>query len=373
MDIGDHLMALLESDRHQEKEQKLKQEILQLQTKANKIKSKTDNLKKDLIRNINVNKNDRGQIQPIKLSNYIENEGSSNSQGNDEVNSREILDSFKRRQEMQAYAICQGVTARSNVNHNHSIKSHRQNARHMSYQFHPVSEKSGKIHGPFEIVLANKTQGKNSIDIFSYNFPEPGDASFKVSQSPTLMTHRQRKINREESKKPVIPIDYLEEKYLSDKSQERDINNELSLDEFVRSVSDHLSAYISRMDQVQELLPIPPATKPECGEVYNVQFSRDITKVRFILKLVDGSGSNVDSNNDDNGDELLLVTSLTYENDGRRPKPGCVTIRFSGSQKDKYSKEDLEMLEKQCEVFYTETMSNGIKGAFVEDTDDNME
>ena len=39
----------------------------------------------------------------------------------------------------------------------------------------------------------------------------------------------------------------------------------------------------------------------------------------------------------------------------------------------RYSNEDLEMLEKQCEVFYTETMSNGIKGAFVEDTDDNME
>ena len=67
-DIGDHLMALLESDRHQEKEQKLKQEILQLQTKANKIKSKTDNLKKDLIRNINVNgKDSGGQIQPIKV------------------------------------------------------------------------------------------------------------------------------------------------------------------------------------------------------------------------------------------------------------------------------------------------------------------
>ena len=82
----------------------------------------------------------------MQLSNYIENEGSSNSQGNDEVNSREILDSFKRRQEMQAYAICQGVTARSNVNHNHSIKSYRQNARHMSYQFHPVSEKSGKVN-----------------------------------------------------------------------------------------------------------------------------------------------------------------------------------------------------------------------------------
>ena len=82
----------------------------------------------------------------MQLSNYVENEDRSNSQGNDEVNSREILESFKRRQEMQAYAICQGVTARSNVNHNHSIGSHRHNTRHMSYQFHPVSEKSGKVN-----------------------------------------------------------------------------------------------------------------------------------------------------------------------------------------------------------------------------------
>ena len=66
-DLGDHLMALLESDRNQEKEQKLKQEILQLQTKANKLKNKTDNLKKDLFRNINANKNDRGQLQPLKV------------------------------------------------------------------------------------------------------------------------------------------------------------------------------------------------------------------------------------------------------------------------------------------------------------------
>ena len=67
-DIGDHLMDLLESERDQEKEQKLKQEIMQLQTKANKLKTKTDNLKRDLIRNINTNKNDSGgQLTPIKV------------------------------------------------------------------------------------------------------------------------------------------------------------------------------------------------------------------------------------------------------------------------------------------------------------------
>ena len=71
-DIGDHLMDLLESERNQEKEQKLKQEIMQLQTKANKLQTKTDNLKKDVIRNINGNRNDgRGQLTPVKvLSTY---------------------------------------------------------------------------------------------------------------------------------------------------------------------------------------------------------------------------------------------------------------------------------------------------------------
>ena len=65
-------MDLLESERNQEKEQKLKQEIMQLQTKANKLQTKTDNLKKDVIRNINGNRNDgRGQLTPVKvLSTY---------------------------------------------------------------------------------------------------------------------------------------------------------------------------------------------------------------------------------------------------------------------------------------------------------------
>ena len=77
-DVGDHLMSLLESDRMQEREQKLKQEIAQLQNKAQKLKERRDNLKNDLKRNININKNDnRGQLHPIKVplcplySNYI--------------------------------------------------------------------------------------------------------------------------------------------------------------------------------------------------------------------------------------------------------------------------------------------------------------
>ena len=106
------------------------------------------------------------------------------------------------------------------------------------------------------------------------------------------MTDRQKKINREESKKPVIPIDDLEEEYLKSKSKLREEILDIRIDEFVRSVSDHISAYVSRMDQVQELLPKNGADKPECGEVYNVQYSRDVTKVTFILKIVDGSGSN---------------------------------------------------------------------------------
>ena len=68
LDVGDHLMALLESDRMHEKEQKFKQEIAQLQNQANRLKQRRDNLRNDLRRNININKNDsRGQLQPIKV------------------------------------------------------------------------------------------------------------------------------------------------------------------------------------------------------------------------------------------------------------------------------------------------------------------
>ena len=156
-------------------------------------------------------------------------------------------------------------------------------------------------------MLANKQDSGGSIVLFSYNFPEPGDPGFKPGAKPTLVTDRQRKLNRDETRKPVVPVEELELKYLCKKSRlnndddaasendsmlERDRNTDYSLDLFVRSVSDHLSAYISRMDQVQELLPKNGSTKADCGEVYNVRFSRDVRIVKFVLKLVDSNGAN---------------------------------------------------------------------------------
>ena len=47
---------------------------------------------------------------------------------------------------MQAYAICQGITAKSSsAIHSNSMATFSRNARLASYQFHPVSEKSGKV------------------------------------------------------------------------------------------------------------------------------------------------------------------------------------------------------------------------------------
>ena len=47
---------------------------------------------------------------------------------------------------MQAYAICQGITAQSSsAIRSNSMATFNQNARLASYQFHPVSEKSGKV------------------------------------------------------------------------------------------------------------------------------------------------------------------------------------------------------------------------------------
>ena len=149
--------------------------------------------------------------------------------------------------------------------------------------------------------MANKPGEQDSIVLFSYNFPEPGDPSFKPASKPVLVSDRQRKLNRDETRKPVLPIEELEERYLKKSPSSGNniegssgvipIENNISLDSFVRSVSDHLSAYVSRMDQVQELLPKNGSSKADCGEVYDVRFSRDIRKVKFVLKLVDSDGT----------------------------------------------------------------------------------
>jgi hypothetical protein len=39
---------------------------------------------------------------------------------------------------------------------------------------------------------------------------------------------------------------------------------------------------------------------------------------------------------DENEDGLLLRISLEYAADGRRPKQGCVKIKVSGTQQDRY-------------------------------------
>ena len=386
-DIGDQLMSLMESNRIREKEEMLKYEVTQLQSKAEKLKKRRDNLRKDLIRNVNVaNKND-GPLPIIKLNHYLRDSQKLESQTTQDQNASELLDAFRRSQVMQAYAVCHGVTTKTVIaNEDLALEKFESHARLAAYQFHPVSEKSGKVHGPFEIVLANNPSGDDSIVLFSYHFPEPVDPAFNPSPKPTLVTDRQRRFNRDETRKPVVPIEGLEWKFLGKKSRsanenennanilssdnsaiEKNRNSDCCVDLFVRSVSDHLSAYISRMEQVQELLPQNGATKAECGEVFNVKFSRDVTIVKFVLKLVDSSGADESGNEaEEDADDLLLRISLEYEADGRRPKQGCVKIKISGNQKNRYNQEELDSLNKQCDAFYSKRIAEGIKAAFVE-------
>ena len=66
---------------------------------------------------------------------------------------------------------------------------------------------------------------------------------------------------------------------------------DISLDLFISSISNHLAAYVCRMDQVQELIP-KDESKNEFSEVYDVKFSRDLRLVTFTLKIVDGDATN---------------------------------------------------------------------------------
>jgi len=140
---------------------------------------------------------------------------------------------------------------------------------------------------------------------------------------------------------------------------------DISLDLSISSISNHLAAYVCRMDQVQELIPKDEA-KNEFSEVYDVKFSRDLRLVTFTLKIVDGDATNEPAEiEEESNDELLLEIKLKYDADGRRPSEGGVKITIPNNQ-ERYSKEDMEALHQQCGVFYSKTIAEGIRAAFLE-------
>ena len=182
-DIGDQLMSLLETNRILEEEQILKHEVAQLQSKAEKLEKRRENLKNDLIRNVNTNNNDSGgplhlikvrpqfindsttwsnneiYVSPILVFswifsysfkfpqlNYLRDKKQLESQSTQDQNASELLDAFRRSQETQAWAICHGVTTKTGITHTGvALEEFEGHARLTSYQFHPVSEKSGKV------------------------------------------------------------------------------------------------------------------------------------------------------------------------------------------------------------------------------------
>ena len=61
---------------------------------------------------------------------------------------------------MQAYAICHGVTAKSSVTTDElSLGVLDGRARLASYQFHPVSDKSGKVNRYSFVKVSTKAAG----------------------------------------------------------------------------------------------------------------------------------------------------------------------------------------------------------------------
>ena len=108
---------------------------------------------------------------------------------------------------------------------------------------------------------------------------------------------------------------------------------------------------------------------------------------------------------EESNDELLLEIRLKYDADGRRPSEGGVKITIPNNQERysfnsdqiiqivpllidnqgavlnllprltnnfhlkycRYSKEDMEALHQQCGVFYSKTIAEGIRAAFLDE------
>ncbi|TRY74926.1 hypothetical protein TCAL_14614 [Tigriopus californicus] len=130
--------------------------------------------------------------------------------------------------------------------------------------------------------------------------------------------------------------------------------------EFGRSISRLLTAYVSRMDQVERM-------KREISEdIVKIRPVKDYTVLSFYLKIEvsDETGMAELNETTDPSQKMTIKVKMTYDPASHRPQRDSVVIGGGRSSTD-LSDEDLAILKEQCIVFYDKDLVDAVKEAFM--------
>lgn len=138
-------------------------------------------------------------------------------------------------------------------------------------------------------------------------------------------------------KATVIPVQKLADEHFP------------KVDKFIKAVKKHLSAYISRYNQLALL-----SEKFDKKQVHGIEYNIDLTEIKFALLIGDA-----------NSDSFNLHLALQYEHGEQRPKKETLKMKLSGQQNNYLDSDGMAEIKNQITYFYAYPIVEAIQHAFL--------
>lgn len=314
-DSGEILLNFFRGFREEKKNEQLQEELTRLTILKNKMAKR----KKLLEEEIENPKSEMRLLSDINKESQLKVDSSASK--------RFDIEEFLESQKMDVFKYALGV---------HILE---RNTSLITFVFSP-SYKGKQWSGlNYSVTLNKKT---SSLTLDKATLP----AVSKVSLDPQSYDFKQLRQTKRYFDKSgltmVIPLQELADETLP------------KVDLFIKKTKRYLDAYISRFQQMQTLFDML-----ERKEINNMESNEDLTHIKFATVI----GTNSEDSDED--EEIHLHLTLYYHHGDHRPIPQSMEMKLSGRGKNNLDDDAFQDLKEQCKVFYTHSIPDAMKEAFM--------
>lgn len=288
-DFGDVLMEFEAGSRKENEFDKLKQEVKYLKRKRDAMLDREQKIRNDVnAGNVGNTSKYRLPLSVMPAPNVSQNQVLLSEL--DVTRMRRIAQTKRK---LQVHAMCNGVT---------SFKSKDET----KFTFDPYIR--GKPFGPY--VLRIKFTRQKKAVLRGHTLPH------------------------------AVPTRSLYDEYFEDVD-----DHSQQLAPFIKSVSKHLRAFLSRKDQCDRL------RQTFAEDITEFQAANHCTAVSFTLCLKD----------EDSQEHIRVTISMIYDKEEERPKMGSLKLKF---EPEELAEEDEKEVQEQISAFYKMDLSDAVSEAF---------
>jgi len=288
-DFGDVLMEFEAGSRKEKDFDKLKQEVKYMKRKRDAMVDREQKIRDD----VNAGTVGNTSKYRLPLSVLPAPNVSQNQVLFSELDITRMRRIAQTKRKLQVHAMCSGVT---------SFKSKDET----KFTFDPYIR--GKPFGPF-VLRIKFTRNKKAV-LRGHTLPH------------------------------AVPTRSLYDEYFEDVD-----DHSQQLAPFIKTVSKHLRAFLSRKDQCDRL------RQRFAEDITEFQAANHCTAVSFTLGLKD----------EDSQEHIRVTISMIYDKEEERPKMGSLKLKF---EPEELAEEDEKAVQEQIGAFYKMELSDAVTDAF---------